>query len=182
MRLKIPLAGFYNVYNVLAAAAVGDAMGLEAGTIKQSLQASVPAFGRQEVFSVDDKAIKLLLVKNPTGFNQIIQTFLAGEQTAILMAINDNYADGRDVSWLWDTAIEDIHPNSNIIVCGTRAADMALRLKYAGFECATAANLAEGTRLLISELKSGEAGYVLPTYTAMLEIRKLLGKRSGVSL
>jgi UDP-N-acetylmuramyl tripeptide synthase len=126
-----------------------------------------------------------MLIKNPTGFNQIIQTFLKPkpQTNPVLFCINDNIADGRDVSWLWDSALEDIAGyQGKVIVSGTRAYDMALRLKYAGFKTAKIViepDIEQAIQKLLASIKSGQLGYILPTYTAMLKARSIISQKSG---
>ncbi|HEX7259524.1 MAG TPA: Mur ligase family protein [Candidatus Saccharimonadia bacterium] len=177
MTLQLP--GLYNIYNALAAASVAFDAGLSAIAISSSLGSVRAAFGRVEKITIGGKEIYLLLVKNPTGFNQIIQTFLMQKQQQnILLCINDNFADGRDVSWLWDVAFEELVPhNHTIAVSGTRASDMALRLKYAGMAAARSeVQLDEALNQFITQLPAGGTGYLIPTYTAMLALRKHLSK------
>jgi len=183
--MRIELPGLYNIYNSLAAYAVCSTMGLQDDLIKQSLGLSKPAFGRGEELAYGKKHLQMMLIKNPTGFNQIIQTFLKPKpQTVpVLFCINDNIADGRDVSWLWDSALEDIAGyQGKLIVSGTRAYDMALRLKYAGFKPSSLViepDIDQALEKLLSHVKNGEVGYILPTYTAMLKTRALIAQNGG---
>lgn len=178
--VTIHLPGLYNVYNVVAATAVTLGIGAaSAAGISQSLEYMEAAFGRVEKLTVDGRTLYLLLVKNPTGFNQVIQTFLLQEkQQNLLICINDNFADGRDVSWLWDVAFEELQPyNHRIAVTGLRATDMALRLKYA--DIATddiTPDTKKALNQFIAQLPAGSTGYIIPTYTAMLAARKQLGR------
>lgn len=177
-RLNINLPGLYNAYNALAAFALAEHNGLNTEFIIKQLESVQAAFGRVEEVRVGEKTLHLLLIKNPTGFNQIIQTFLVRSPHKLLIAINDNFADGRDVSWLWDAAIEDMHPGHQVQVTGIRAADMALRLKYAGIQSVLVADLEQA---LENELNGpAKEIYILPTYTAMLELRQLLSRRGEV--
>jgi lipid II isoglutaminyl synthase (glutamine-hydrolysing) len=180
VRLSFP--GLYNVYNALAAATFAlHHQGITFAGISQSLERMEPAFGRAEKLEVDGRKLHLLLVKNPTGFNQIIQTFLLQEkQQNLLIIINDNFADGRDVSWLWDVAFEDLQSQQHrITVSGIRANDMALRLKYA--DIPTELIEPDATRALnqfIVQLPKGATGYIIPTYTALLTSRRYLSRRT----
>lgn len=179
--LTLQLPGVYNVYNALAAISVCDACGVSLDATKDSLEATTAAFGRMENLTYEQRGFLLLLIKNPTGFNQIIQTYLKGDVKASLwLIINDNFADGRDVSWLWDAALEDISGyKGQVTVSGVRAYDMALRLKYANIDnLAIEPNIQKALSLLIGKTKQDEQIYVLPTYTAMLELRKRLVKHS----
>src|SRR5919202_743448 len=144
VELRIDLPGLYNVYNALAAAAVAGEMGIRPSEIAQGLGEFGGAFGRVERVWTGDREVFLLLVKNPVCFHEILRTFVVGEADPaddgtsntkrVLIAINDNNADGRDVSWLWDVDFEmlaDIRTNARFSVSGIRAEDMAVRLKYA---------------------------------------------------
>jgi len=178
--LTIHLPGLYNVYNALAAASIAVGMGVTSpANIAQSLEGVEGAFGRVEKLAIKGRTLYLLLVKNPTGFNQIIQTFLLHEkQQNLLICINDNFADGRDVSWLWDVAFEELQPQSHsIAVAGLRATDMALRLKYADMPTSSITpNAKKALNQFIAQLPAGGTGYIIPTYTAMLAVRKQLGR------
>lgn len=185
LEIKLPLPGIYNIYNAIAAISVADSMKLPNNNTVKSLVSTLAAFGRSENITYNNKSFKLLLIKNPTGFNQIIQTFLKPkpQSTTVLFAINDKIADGRDISWLWDVAIEDISKYSGHIVCsGTRAYDMALRLKYAGLKnYSIEPNIIRAVEK-ISDAKSSSNIYVLPTYTAMLELRQKLTKQTDLNM
>lgn len=176
---KLRLPGVYNAYNGLAALAAAQTIGLELAAAIDQISEVAPAFGRSEQIKIGTKTVQLLLVKNPAGFNQIINEFLAGSEHPILMAINDNFADGRDVSWLWDVDFEALtgrkHP---VTATGIRGYDLAVRLKYAEIPSVTKRNLSRTLRRFVSDLKPGQIGYIVPTYTAMLSLRRLL-KKSG---
>ncbi|MCU1455404.1 MAG: UDP-N-acetylmuramoyl-L-alanyl-D-glutamate--2, 6-diaminopimelate ligase [Acidimicrobiales bacterium] len=180
--LTLELPGLYNAYNALAALAAATAVQVGPQESAAALANVDAAFGRVEQCEYLGRDLYLLLVKNPTGFNQIIQTFLLRDPDAHLMiAINDNAADGRDVSWLWDVSIEDISTTTgSVLVSGSRAAEMALRLKYAGFESHVVANLADAVDELVRRSEPGDAIYVLPTYTAMMELRSLIANEANL--
>ncbi len=175
----LPLPGTYNLYNGLAAVSLGEGLGLDVGLMRSVLAATKAAFGRVEQVEVDGRTLCLLLIKNPAGFTQVLQTFVIGrEAVRVMFAINDLAADGRDVSWLWDVPIEALAEHkSNIVTAGIRGDDMALRLHYAGVKSERAASLSAGIEALVAATPKGETAYILPTYTAMLEIRKLLNLR-----
>ncbi len=183
--VHLPIPGLYNIYNSLAAFAVGSTVGIHNKEIASSLQDNEAAFGRGEELPYKDKTLQMMLIKNPTGFNQIIQTFLKPkpQSNPLLICINDNIADGRDVSWLWDSAIEDIVGyTGKIFVSGTRAYDMALRLKYAGFSVESLSiepNIELAVELSANECKPSQTGYILSTYTAMLAVRSAIASKSG---
>ncbi|GAG46501.1 unnamed protein product, partial [marine sediment metagenome] len=134
VRLQVP--GTYNGYNAAAALCAAGVLGVAPESAVRALEGLRPAFGRGQVIEYRGRRIKLLLVKNPAGFNQAIR--LLGEEeagAAVLVAINDLDADGRDVSWLWDARVEDLTGSGHSFgTTGIRAYDMALRLKYAGIE------------------------------------------------
>ena len=182
---RVPLPGLYNVYNALAAAAVAGEAGVRLDNVTRGLGAFGGAFGRVEKIQAGDREAFLLLIKNPVGFNEILRTFVTGADARnVLIAINDNDADGRDVSWLWDVDFEmlaearaagrtDPPP---FPVSGIRAGDMAVRLKYADLPVGRVIPDREGAiEAALESTPPGETLYVLPTYTAMLEIRKALG-------
>src|ERR671916_291631 len=138
--MRIGLPGLYNVYNALAAATVAGEARVGLAEIARGLGEFRSAFGRVERIKAGDKEAFLLLIKNPVGFNEILRTFVTGADAKnVLIAINDNDADGRDVSWLWDVDFEmlaDARAEGRtaaapFTVSGTRAGDMAVRLKYA---------------------------------------------------
>ena len=176
--MSLSLPGTYNLYNALGAAALASGLGLGAATIADSLAHTSAAFGRVEKVKVGKKTLYLLLIKNPAGFTQIVETFLRGNVGQnVMLAINDKPADGRDISWLWDVPLEAIAvDNPKIITTGIRGADMALRLKYAGIDGVLTTSMQRGLDDLIEAMPDDGTSYILPTYTAMLEIRELLGK------
>jgi UDP-N-acetylmuramyl tripeptide synthase len=177
---KFPLPGTYNLYNALAALSVGQGFGVELEGMRARLAATTAAFGRVEQIEIKGRTLCLLLIKNPAGFTQVLQTFVIGrEAVRALFVINDLAADGRDVSWLWDVPIEALSGHEAVVfTSGIRGSDMAVRLHYAGVEATEAASLAEGIDALIEATPVGETAYLLPTYTAMLEIRKLLAAKT----
>lgn len=179
----VPLPGLYNVYNSLAAVTVALACGLTIHQASSSLQNFHAAFGRLERLSVADRELVLTLVKNPVGFNQVLRTLSRGERLGtFVILINDLFADGTDISWLWDVDFELLAGRAQLIVCsGTRAEDMALRLKYAmvPLEAIRIEPLpAKALELAVELTPPGDVVYVLPTYTAMLEVREAL-RRAG---
>jgi lipid II isoglutaminyl synthase (glutamine-hydrolysing) len=182
--VRIGLPGLYNVYNALAAAAVASEAGIGLREISSGLGEFEGAFGRVERVKAGEREAFLLLIKNPVGFNEILRTFVTtAEAKNVLIAINDNDADGRDVSWLWDVDFEmladaraegktDAAP---FTVSGIRAEDMAVRLKYAELPVGPVIpDREEAIKAALQATPPGETLYVLPTYTAMLEIRKTL--------
>jgi UDP-N-acetylmuramyl tripeptide synthase len=183
--VRLPLDGTYNSYNALASIAGAQALGLPRDAVVRALEGFSAAFGRQERFRVDGRDVHVLLGKNPTGLNQVLRTLAArDEPLRLLFFLNDGVADGRDVSWIWDTDYELIRPYCEwVLAAGTRAADLALRLKYAGFgdDVPAQTRTAWALKTAIEATPRGRRLYVLPTYTAMLEVRELLAKRAGVA-
>lgn len=134
--IVIPLPGLYNIYNALAAIAAAQALQINWEPIVSGIQQFKPAFGRGERVQVAGRTIRILLAKNPTGFNEVLRTlFGEGEKRHVLFMLNDNIADGRDISWIWDVDFERIAQQTNsLTITGTRALDLGLRLKYAGID------------------------------------------------
>lgn len=163
------LPGLYNQYNTLAAVALVKSLGIPESAIKKALQTFSPAFGRQEEIMVHGKIIKLFLSKNPAGFNASLRTVLEMGAKELLFVLNDRIPDGRDVSWIWDVDFEMIPKEVRVTVSGDRVYDMGLRIKYTDHEVVAEPDLQKA-------LYSGDL-YVLATYSAMLEVRKILKGR-----
>jgi len=180
--VKLPLPGLYNAYNALAATAMAVKKGVKIDVVKSTLHATQAAFGRVEHFNYRGRQVYLLLIKNPTGFNQVIQTFVQKhkQNSQIMIAINDNFADGRDVSWLCDAAVEEIAGSQPIVVSGTRAHDMALRLKYADRTSDVIPDIQAAFEQAVRQTPEGGTVYVLPTYTAMMGLRKWLESKTPI--
>jgi lipid II isoglutaminyl synthase (glutamine-hydrolysing) len=182
--IALPLPGLYNVYNALGAAALALALGATLDQVDAGLHAVSPAFGRAETLQVGGRELSILLVKNPAGANEVLRTLMLEDGEHDLLAVlNDNVADGRDVSWVWDADFEVLAPRVRRATCsGTRAADMALRLKYAGVptdRIAVEPDLGAG---LDRALRAGDGRlFALPTYTAMLALRDLLVARGAAT-
>jgi UDP-N-acetylmuramyl tripeptide synthase len=192
VELRLPLPGLYNVYNALAALSAGLRLGIEPQRIAAALSDIRAAFGRVETIAVGDTDVSILLIKNPAGANEVLRTLaLEAEQAPVdlWIALNDRTADGRDVSWVWDADFELLAGAVRRVVCaGTRAPEMALRLKYAGWPeeriesiPAIDASLDAAVDFLppMGSTKSTARPrlFALPTYTALLELRKLLADR-----
>ncbi|HET6615689.1 MAG TPA: MurT ligase domain-containing protein [Dehalococcoidia bacterium] len=181
--VTLPLSGLYNAYNALAAAAGAIALGLPRDAIVRALDGFEAAFGRQERFAIDGRDVRVLLGKNPTGLNQVLRSIAAREgRKRIVFFLNDGIADGRDVSWIWDADYEIVQPQTDVVIAsGTRAEDLALRLKYAGFgdDVPLERDAARAVRRALDATPPGETLHVVPTYTAMLDVRELLAKRGG---
>lgn len=173
--------GTYNVYNALAAAATASALGLGSSAIGPGLLNATAGFGRQEVFNIDGRDIHVILAKNPAGLNQVLRT-LPDDDLNLALFLNDDIADGRDISWIWDVDFELLAGRvRSVTSSGRRARDMAMRLKYAGVaeKLGVANDVATALREAISETPENGELYAIPTYTAMLEVRNVLGKWAG---
>lgn len=179
-RVDLPLPGLYNVYNALGAAGLCRALDVPLPVIVAGLQAARAPFGRAETIEVGGRSVSILLVKNPAGANEVLRTLVLAEgRLDVYAALNDGIADGRDVSWIWDVDFELLADRVETVTCsGTRAAELALRLKYAGLDerlIAVHNDLSVG---LDHALQRGHRTlYVLPTYTALLSLRALLARR-----
>ncbi|GFE67737.1 Mur ligase family protein [Chroococcus sp. FPU101] len=181
------LIGVYNKYNTLAAGLVAKEISIDIDTIFDTVKNFKAAFGRAEELTVNGKKIRILLSKNPVGMNETIRAVkdlqIQGKPSTTLVILNDRIPDGTDVSWIWDVDTEKLASiGGTLIVSGDRIYDMALRLQYSQ-------NLANQSNLIVKEdlreaietaLESTEIGetlYILPTYSAMLEIREILTGR-----
>jgi UDP-N-acetylmuramyl tripeptide synthase len=185
-RVRLSLPGLYNVYNATAAAAIAEALDTPLDEIVSGLERFVAAFGRFERISVGDKQVLMLLIKNPAGANEAVRTLLDGPPPRLaVVALNDEIADGRDISWIWDVDFEPLLAElDRVVVSGGRAAELALRFAYGGLDRdrieivpPLEAALDRGLEL------TGPGGelIVLPTYTAMLGLRGLVARRGHVS-
>ena len=184
-RVAIELPGLYNVYNAVAAASLALALGASLDEVVSGLARSRPAFGRFERIAIDDRTILVLLIKNPAGANEAIRTLVAGDPPSVaLIALNDEIADGRDVSWIWDVDFEPLLAGlDRLVASGGRAEELALRFKYGGLEEGRIEVVPEIDRALDRGLEltppDGEL-VVLPTYTAMLALQGLVARRGLV--
>lgn len=182
--IYIPVQGIYNIYNGLAAFATALSLGVVPEKAALSLTTYAPATGRMEAFRYGNKQVTLTLVKNPTGFNQALTALLAKkERQDILIAINDNDADGRDISWLWDVDFEVLAQfleQFNRFICsGQRAEDMALRLKYADVPTERLVIERDYQRALQTALQGeGAVAGILATYTALWPVEKILSQKA----
>ncbi len=180
--LELPLPGLYNVYNALGAVAAGLRLGVAPERIAAALGEMRAAFGRVETIAVAGKPVSILLIKNPAGANEVLRTLRleAGEERIDLwIALNDRIADGRDVSWVWDADFELLAGSVRRVFCaGTRAPEMALRLKYAGWPPDSIEVVPEIASSLDEAVAAAPGRlFALPTYTALMELRKLLADR-----
>ncbi|HTB69774.1 MAG TPA: MurT ligase domain-containing protein [Solirubrobacteraceae bacterium] len=199
--VRLALPGLYNVYNALAATALATALDVPFESILAGLQGASAAFGRAESVTLSPlragngaraaaggaRELRIMLVKNPAGANEVLRTLaLEPGEHDVLGVLNDRIADGRDVSWIWDADFELLAGRVRRFTCsGTRAADLAARIKYAGVETTQIRVEPELTRAL--ELAAEDRAdaraplYALPTYTAMLALRELLVSRGELS-
>lgn len=188
LRISLQIPGIYNAYNALAATAATSELGIDGAVITGALASFRSAFGRIERVEIEGRTLVLALVKNPVGFNETLR-MLSGNgedlSTPTMIAINDRFADGRDVSWLWDVDFELLaNGQAPLFTTGVRGADMANRLKYAGIAVERIHPLPEAPdaaiTAFVAALPTGATGYVLPTYTAMLDLREALTSRGAV--
>lgn len=183
--LNLPMIGLYNLYNALAAISTGNFMKIKSTTIFKALNNQKPAFGRMESFEFNGKYAVIHLVKNPTGFNQVLEAITGNKEVkTALIALNDNFADGTDISWIWDAEFELFKTGfRKIVVSGIRSEDLRLRLKYADITSRIILEEKNPEYALdraISETNSNETLYILPTYTAMLSLRKNLVQKKAL--
>ena len=182
-RLRLP--GLYNVYNAVAAAAAAIRLGVRREPIARGLASAGPVFGRGERVEVPNGEVWIFLAKNPTGTDQVLRTLdeaSGGSPVDMWIALNDDYPDGRDVSWIWDANYEEYAGVVRSVTCsGTRAAELGVRLKYAGWPADRIEVDAAIDRSLDRALtRAAGPLFALPTYTAMLELRVLLSRRGHV--
>ncbi len=202
--LTIPLSGIYNVYNALAAIASTQAIDIAWEPIVTGVEQFKPIFGRGERIQAEGRTIRLLLAKNPTGFNEVLRTLCSdGISRHILFVLNNNIADGRDISWIWDVDFERCVGNvSTLVVAGNRALDLAIRLKYAGIaqedmlivppaplrakrrdEQALEGRygLKSAIDAALQQTPEGETLFIVPTYTGLLAVHQELERRGFTS-
>ena len=179
--VELPLPGLYNIYNALGAAALCLGLEMPPEAVAVGLGDVRAAFGRAERIAIGDVEVQVLLVKNPAGANEILRTLaLEPSELDVLALLNDRTADGHDVSWVWDADFEMLAGRVRRVTCaGTRAAELAVRLKYAGVpadQLFVVPGVAAALDAALADAPSGRL-YVLPTYTALLELRGELAGR-----
>ncbi len=184
-RVRLALPGLYNVYNALAAASLSLALGATVEEIGSGLERFRPAFGRFERITIGDRTLLMLLIKNPAGANEAIRTLVDGAAPKLaLVALNDGIADGRDVSWIWDVDFEPLAAGlETLVASGDRAAELALRFTYGGLARERVEVEPELARALDRALELTPPGgelVCLPTYTAMLALRRIVASRGFV--
>ena len=183
VRLRVP--GLYNVYNAVAAATLAHALGVSLDESVAGLERFGAAFGRFERIEIGERRLLMLLIKNPAGANEAIRTLVEGGGPRLaVIALNDAIADGKDVSWIWDVDFEPLLDGlEKLVATGERAAELALRCKYAGFP-ADRIDVVPDLRAALDRILefSGPSDeiVVLPTYTAMLALRKIIGEEGHV--
>ena len=185
LEIRSPYQGFYNAYNMLAAVSMGKLLGIGDEIIQRAIRHYQPQAGRLERFMIGEKSCMLVLVKNPTGLNQTINMLVQDpSRKALFIALNDNAADGRDISWIWDAYLEVISDEraaiDQVICSGQRSGDMALRIKYTGFDpgrISIEERIEDGIKAALQT--EAETAYILCTYTALLTCRKFILKMQG---
>jgi UDP-N-acetylmuramyl tripeptide synthase len=184
-RIRLRLPGLYNVYNALAAAALARALGASLDDIAHGLESFDAAFGRFERIVMGEQRLVMLLIKNPAGANEAVRTLVDGGAPRVaVVALNDAIADGRDVSWIWDVDFEPLLDGlETLVATGERAAELALRFTYAGFPAERIEVVADLERALDRGLvlAGTDELVLLPTYTAMLALRKIIASRGHVA-
>ena len=185
-RVQLRLPGLYNVYNALAAASLALSLGLSPVEAAAALARFSAAFGRFERIQIGDRRLLLLLIKNPAGANEVVRTLVDGGAPRVaVIALNDEIADGRDVSWIWDVDFEPLVPGlDRLVATGSRAAELALRFAYAGLDrdrIEIEPSLERALDRGLSLTPSGGELTVLPTYTAMLALRRIVAGRGHVA-
>jgi UDP-N-acetylmuramyl tripeptide synthase len=181
-RVELSLPGLYNVYNAVAAASLATTLGMTPDEAASGLRRFSAAFGRFERIPVGDRRLLMLLVKNPAGANEAVRTLVEGRPPrVVVVALNDAIADGRDVSWIWDVDFEPLLAGlDRVVAAGDRAAELALRFKYGGLDDAAIEVQPDLARALdrgLALTPDGEELVVLPTYTAMLALQRVVAER-----
>ena len=188
IEISTGLPGLYNVYNILAANAAGDILGIDQKSRQTAIKGFQSVFGRMERVQVQDKQIIMALVKNPAGWNEVMRTlFQHHGKYHLLIALNDQIPDGTDVSWIWDADAEQLSAVSSSItgftISGSRAYDMAVRLKYAGLDLKAEQvemDISKAwEKALVDTVPSGIL-VVIPNYTAMLALQEVMANQGYV--
>jgi lipid II isoglutaminyl synthase (glutamine-hydrolysing) len=182
--VELGLPGLYNVYNAAAAAGAALAAGATLGDVRSGLERFSAAFGRFERIPAGGKSVVLLLVKNPAGANEVMRTLETGVPPVLVVALNDAIADGQDVSWIWDVDFEPLLEHAGLVIAsGDRAAELGLRMTYGGLpedQLEVIPSLEQALDRGLGLLEAGNELVVLPTYTAMLALRRILSDRGAV--
>jgi lipid II isoglutaminyl synthase (glutamine-hydrolysing) len=185
-RIELPLPGLYNVYNAVGAAALALVLDAPLDDVVDGLQRFAAAFGRFERIPIGDRKLLMLLIKNPAGANEAVRTLVEGAAPSVaVVALNDAIADGRDVSWIWDVDFEPLLAGlDRLVATGSRAAELALRFAYGGMprdRIEVVPSLEDAIDRGLELTPPGGELTVLPTYTAMLAMRKIVAARGHVS-
>jgi UDP-N-acetylmuramyl tripeptide synthase len=185
IRIELALPGLYNVYNALGAAALALALDVPLAEVKAGLERFSAAFGRFERIAIGERRLLMLLIKNPAGANEVVRTLVEGAPPKVaVVALNDAIADGRDVSWIWDVDFEPLLDGlDRLVATGSRAAEVALRFAYAGMSRDRIDVVPSLEAALDRGLELTPAGgelTLLPTYTAMLALRRVVARRGHV--
>jgi lipid II isoglutaminyl synthase (glutamine-hydrolysing) len=185
-QIELRLPGLYNVYNALGAASLALALGYTLDDVRDGLGRFSAAFGRFERIAIGDRRVLMLLIKNPAGANEAIRTLVEGAPPRVaVIALNDAIADGRDVSWIWDVDFEPLLEGlDRLVATGSRAAELALRFAYGGLQRGRIDVVPSLDAALDRGLELTPAGgelTLLPTYTAMLGLRRTIAARGHVS-
>jgi len=183
--VHINLPGGYNIYNAAACVAAAKIVGIDEDTAVDALSRFECGFGRAEQFELGKSKARMMLVKNPAGYNQVINQISNDEEECkIAFLLNDRYADGTDISWIWDVDFEALARQSarftRILVSGVRADDMALRLKYAGFDTGRIEVIRDYENLLEAIGADETPTFIMPTYTAMFDLRGEISKHTDI--
>ena len=185
-RIRYPLAGVYNLYNLAAASAIATAASIPLDCIVRAAERVDRAFGRMESVSYRGRELRIALIKNPVGCNQVLDAVAqVGPGSIAVIAINDNLADGTDVSWLWDADFEKVAGwPCRFVVAGIRAGDMAVRLRYAGVDTKRilvgTTDVADEVMRALTTAEPGHTVTALPTYTALLSLHTHLARKGLV--
>ena len=180
----INLPGGYNIYNACSTMAAGKALGLDLNVVAKSLSAFACGFGRMEKFDIQGASLRMILIKNPAGCNQVLN-FLTDmtEPFVFAVCLSDRTQDGRDISWIWDVDFERLvdmgDTLAKVLVSGPRADDMAMRFKYAGLPEEKLQVIRDYGELTKTCVEQGKPVFIMPTYTAMLELRSTISKTYG---
>ncbi|MBD2612753.1 MAG: MurT ligase domain-containing protein [Nostoc sp. ZfuVER08] len=178
------LVGLYNKYNTLAAVTAARELGVDEATIKNTINNFQAAFGRAEDLVINGKKVRILLSKNPVGTNETIRVVTQSTDKTTLLVLNDRTPDGTDVSWIWDVDTEKlVERGGTLVVSGDRVYDMALRLRYSEKSPESTLNLIvqedlrQAIATALEHTPENETLHILPTYSAMLEVREVLTGR-----
>ena len=183
-RTNINLPGGYNIYNACSCVAVGKALGLDTEVVCGSLSSFACGFGRMEKFEINGTSLRMILIKNPAGCNQVLN-FLSQMTEPFVFAccLSDRASDGTDISWIWDVDFEQMAAMddrlASVLVSSVRAEDMAVRFKYAGVPTEKIQVIKDYDALVKACIAQDKPVFIMPTYTAMLELREVISRNYG---